>query len=305
MTAISGELSGEKSIGTLYNLGPGLQFTRQSNVPVAPTFSNPSDSYNMLAFVIDTGGNPSDTLFAIAISSDDFATTNFIQADDTIGATPVYQTYTDWGGVTGENVVGLSPTTTYKIKVKAVQTKYTETEYSLASSATTTGPTLSFDIDVAATDSETAAPYTLSFGSLSSGSVTTATDKVWVDLESNAAGGSFVYLYGAGTGLFSTSTNHTIASLTGNLAVQTEGYGIQASSVTQSSGGPLAAVSPYNGTSENVGIIDTTTRTILNSSTSPITAGRASFLLKAIASNLTPAASDYTETVTVVASATF
>ena len=305
MTGITGEISGDKGIGATYNLGPGLQFARQSNVPAVPTFTNPSNHYNKLKFVLDAGGNPSDTLFAIAISTDDFVTTNFVQADGTIGASAVYQTYADWGSATGEWVIGLAPSTTYKIKVKAVQTKYTETEYSVAASASTTAPSLSFDIDIASTDTETAAPYTVAFGTLSTGSVTTATNKVWLDLESNAEGGGFVYVYGSGTGLTSVSAGHTIPSVTANLAVTSEGYGMRVDSVTQSAGGPLTAVSPYNGVSENVGLIDTTTRTILNSSSVPITAGRGAFLLKAITDTLTPAASDYTETLTVVASATF
>lgn len=306
LTGISGEISGQKGVGSLYNLGPGLQFTRQSNVPGAPSFTNPNNHYNKLKYVIDTGGNPSDTLFVIAISTDNFVTTNYIQANGTIGASPVYQTYADWGSGTGEYVIGLSPSTTYKIKVAAVQTKYTETEYSAETSASTTAPSLSFDIDIAPTDTETAGPYAVAFGNLAVGSVTTAPDKVWLDLDSNAEGGGFVYIYGSGTGLHSIAANHTISSLTtANLAGETEGYGIRKESTTQSAGGPLTAVNPYNGTSENVGIVDTTTRTILNSSSVPITAGRASFLLKAITSTMTPAASDYREVLTVVASATF
>lgn len=95
MTGMAGEVNGAKMESSNYALGPGLQFARQSNVPAAPTFSNPDNSYNKLLFVIDNGGNPSDTLFAIAISTDSFVTTNFIQADGTIGATEVYQTYAD------------------------------------------------------------------------------------------------------------------------------------------------------------------------------------------------------------------
>ena len=305
MTGISGEISVQKGIGTLYNLGPGLQYTRQSNVPSAPTFSNPSNHYNKLKFVLDTGGNPTDTLFVIAISTDDFATTSYVQANGTIGASAVYQTYADWGGASGEFVTGLAPSTTYKIKVAAVQTKYTETEYSATSTASTTAPSLSFDIDVSASDSETSAPYTVAFGTLATGSVTTATDKVWLDLASNAEGGGFVYVYGAGTGLTSIAAGHTIPSVTANLAVTSEGYGMRVDYVTQSAGGPLVAVSPYDGSAENVGVIDTTSRTVLSSSSAPITAGRGSFLLKASTDTMTPAASDYTETLTVVASATF
>lgn len=305
LSGIAGEVSGDQGSGTTYNLGPGLQFTRQSNVPAAPTFSNPNNFYNKLQFIIDTGGNPSDTVFAIAISTDDFVTTNFIQADGTIGATAVYQTYTDWGGGSGEYVVGLASSTTYKIKVKAVHTKYTETEYSVAATAATTAPSLAFDIDVSATDSESGPPYTVAFGSLAIGSVTTAPDKVWFDITTNAVGGGFIYVYGQGSGLTSAESGYTIPSATANLAVASEGYGTRVDSLTQSSGGPLAAVSPYTGTLDSVGVLDSTSRTILNTSSQPITNGRASFLVKAKASSLSPSASDYTDVLTVVASATF
>lgn len=306
MSGIAGEISGQEGVGSVYNLGPGLQFTRQSNVPIAPTFTNTGNWYNKLEFVLDGTSNPTDTLYVIAISTDNFTTTNYVQANGTIGATPVYQNRVDWGGDDGEFVTGLEPSKTYKIKVAAVQTKYTESAYSEAASAATLAPSLSFDIDVAAADIETAAPYTVSFGPLAIGSVTTAEKKIWFDLASNAEGGSFVYMYGANNGLKSLAADHTIAALTSlNLAGETEGYGMRVESVTQSAGGPLAAVSPFAGTLENVGAISTTTQSVLNSSSQPITAGRAAFVLKAITSTMTPAASDYTDVVTAVASATF
>ncbi len=305
LSAVAGEISGAQGIGATYNLGPGLQFTRQSNVPAAPTFSNPDNYYNRLQFILDSGGNPSDTLFAIAISADDFVTTNFIQTDGTIGATVAYQTYADWGGGSGEYVIGLERNTTYKIKVKAVQTKYTETEYSVAATAATTAASLSFDIDVSASDTETGPPYAVSFGPLAIGGVTTATDKVWFDLSTNGDGGGFVYVYTQSAGLTSAEAPYTITSATANLASANEGYGTRVESVTQTSGGPLAAVSPYDGTLENVGILNTTSRNLLNSTAQPITNGRASFVLKAKASTLTPSASDYTSILTAVASATF
>jgi hypothetical protein len=305
VVGISGEVSGQKGVGTTYNLGEGLIFTQQSNVPAVPTFTNVSSNYNKLKFVIDNGSNPTDTLFAIAISTDDFTTTNYIQSDDTIGASAVYQTYTNWGGATGEYVTGLAVNTTYKIKVKAIQTKYTETEFSVAASATTSSPTLTYDLDIAPTDSESAPPYIVAFGSLGVGSVTTASDKVWVDLDTNAEGGAFVYVYSSGTGLTSTEGSYTITSATADLSSVDEGYGAQVASVTQSSGGPLVAVSPYNSSSQNVGILNTTSRNIFTSSGAPITAGRGSVYLKAKASITTPAASDYADTITMIASSTF
>lgn len=301
----AGEVSGAKTLGTTYDLGPGLQFARQSNVPAAPTFTNPASHYNKLKYVIDTGGNPSDTLFAIAISTDDFVSTNYIQANGTISSSAVYQSYADWGGASGEFVIGLTPSTTYKIKVKAVQTKYTETEFGSTASSATVAPTISYDLDVASTDTESSSPYVVTFGQLAIGSVTTAVDKVWVDLDTNAEGGAFVYVYSAGSGLTSSETGYTLTSASANLASVNEGYGMRVNSVTQSSGGPLAAVSPYDGASENVGEISTTTRNVFTSSNAPIVGGRGSLQLKAKASTTTPSASDYADTLTVIASSSF
>ncbi len=297
--------STDKSIGTTYNLGPGLIFTQQANVPVAATFENPSSFYNKLKFTLDDSQNPTDTLYAIAISTDDFVTTNYIQADNTIGSSAVYQTYSTWGGGSGAYVVGLTPSTTYKIKVRAVHTKFTETEFSSSSTAATVGATLSYDIDVASSDSESASPYIVAFGTLATGSVTTATDLVWIDLDTNAENGAFVYVYNSSGGLFSANANSTITSATANLSAVPSGYGLQVASVGESSGGPLAAVSPYNGASENVGIVDTTSRNIFTSSSVPITAGRGSVYVKAKATGTTPAASDYADTITMIASASF
>lgn len=305
ISGISGEVSGNELTSTAYDLGPGLTFARQSNVPGAPTFGNPDNYYNRLQFILENTSNPSDTLYVIAISSDDFATTSYIQSDGTVGATAVYQTYADWGGASGEFVTGLSSNTTYKIKVKAVQTKYTETEFSSTSTAATTNPSLSYDIDIASSDSESGPPYTIAVGQLSPGSVTTATNKIWVDLDTNSESGAFVYIYSSGTGLTSTNASYTLTSATANLASVDEGYGLRVESVTQSSGGPLAAVSPYNGASDNVGIVSTTSRNILTSSGNRISSGRSAILVKAKASGLTPASSDYTDTITLIASATF
>ena len=305
INGIVGETSGASNLGTTYDLGPGLEFTQQSNTPAAPTFTNPSNYYNKLKFVLDTGSNPSDTIFAIAISTDNFVTTNYIQADNTIGSSAVYQTYTTWGGAGGAYVIGLSSSTTYKIKVKAVQTKYTETGFSTTASAATVAPTLSYDVDVSATDTETGSPYQVDFGTLNIGSVTTATKKVWVDLDTNAEQGAFVYVYSNNSGLTSASAAHTITSSSGDLTSASEGFGLRVDTVTQSAGGPLAAVSPYNNSSENVGILDTSTRTIFNTSGATITGGRGSVWVKAKASSTTPTAGDYTSTITMIASASF
>jgi hypothetical protein len=305
VVGIAGELSGTPQTGATYDFGPGMIFAQQTNTPAVPTFTNPASYYNKLHFVLDDGDNPADTLFALAISDDSFVTTNYVQADNTVGPTAVYQTYAGWGSGSGEDVIGLSPNTTYQLKVRAIQTKYTESAWSVAASAATVGITLTYDLDVAATDTETAAPYTLAMGSLLPATVTTASQKIWVDLDTNAAAGAFVYAYNSSAGLSSAGVSYTIPSATANLASASEGFGVRVDTLTQSSGGPLAAVAPYDSAADNVGVLDTTTRTILNSSSVPITGGRASLLVKAKASTLTPTAGDYTAILTMIASATF
>ena len=48
MTGVSGETVGDNGVGNTDNLGPGLEFTQQSNVPGAPTFTNSNNYYNKL-----------------------------------------------------------------------------------------------------------------------------------------------------------------------------------------------------------------------------------------------------------------
>ena len=62
--------------------------------------------------------------------------------------------------------------------------------------------------------------------------------------------------------------------------------------------------SPYNGSSNVVGIIDTSIRDIFTT-TAPIVGGRASLLLKAKSNAVTPASADYAERITMIASGSF
>jgi hypothetical protein len=116
--------------------------------------------------------------------------------------------------------------------------------------------------------------------------------------------GGKVYVYGSNAGLASTRAGYTISAVTGNLTALTEGFGAQGSSATQSSGGPFALATAYNLASDNVAITDTNIREIFTTS-NPTTGGRGSFLLKAKSSAVTPAANDYVEALTIIASASF
>lgn len=297
-----GEIAGSGS-STNFKMGSGLQYVQMAHTPGAPTLVNTATNYNKLRLTINNGNNPSDTLFAVAISSDNWTTTKYVQNDNTVGNSlglEDYQTYAQWGSGTGEDIIGLDPNLTYRVKVKAKQGLHTEGPYGPEASAATSPLTISFDIDVSPNDQETSAPYAVSLGDVNLGSVTTANDKIWLDFATNADSGGFIYIYSSNSGLKSSTLNHTISSSTTNLATISEGFGIRVNSVTN-----LTAQSPYDGSSDNVGVVDTTVREILGSNNAPVTSGRGSLLVKVKTSNTTPSANDYSDILTLIASSVF
>jgi hypothetical protein len=307
VNGISGEASNTGAASATYQTNSGVNPTMQAHVPAAPTVTNPANYYNKLHIVINNGGNPSDATFAIAISTDSFATTQYIQNDTTIGSAlgvEDYQTYAAWGGASGFDVIGLTANTTYYVKVKAEHGDFTESAYSPVASAATVSPSLTFDIDVSNTDTETSPPYATNFGSLLAGTVTDSPQRIWIDLETNGASGGTVFIASANAGLKSLLTTYTISALSGDLTSLNEGFGAQNVSASQSTGGPLTAQSPYTGASNNVGVTDTSLRQFYVSA-NPITAGRGSLVLKAKSKADTPAAADYTDTLTLIAAASF
>lgn len=304
LNATTGQPTSGQNTSTNYTVRSGNNQSQQAYVPVAPSFTNPSNYYNKLLFTVNPSASPSDTKFTIAISTDNFTTTNYVQLDDTIGSTKVYQTYSAWGGAGGQLVIGLSPSTTYQIKANAIQGNFTETEYGPSASAATVAPSISFEIDVSAIDTTSSPPYAVTLPTLLPASVITSNQKIWISLTTNAASGAGVYIRSTNAGLKSTAANYTIASASADLAVAASGYGAEGSSATQGSGGPLTLTSPYNGAGQNVGILDATLRQLFSSS-SPVTSGRGSIQLKAKAATSTPAAGDYADTLVLTTAGTF
>jgi hypothetical protein len=305
INGIAGDVTGSNA-STNYKIGAGETYAKQANVPLV-TISNGASWYNKLLVVIDAQNNPSDAVFAVAISTDNFTTTQYVKSDFTVTSSlsfADYQTYAAWGSGSGQLVRGLDPNTTYTVKAKAFRGKFTESGYGPTTSAATVNPQLSFDIDVSATDTSTSPPYQISFGSLPVSTVTDSPTRVWVSLDTNGESGGKVYLNGLNSGLKSLASAYTIAAQTGDLGVLTEGFGAQGVSATQGAGGPFTLTSPYNGAAANVGVTDALIREIFSAS-APLTAGRGSFILKAKTKPLTPASGDYTETLTVIASASF
>ncbi len=307
MEGLAGEVASDRQSSTNFAANSGLEFVQMAHTPGASTFTNDSNWYDKLKIIISQSNNPSDTLYAIAISTDNFSTTRYVQSDSTIGnnlGIEDFLSYAAWGGASGSFIIGLDPGTTYYVKVKARQGNFTEGPYGPVVNASTVNPSISVDIDVAASDTETAAPYSLDFGDLSIGSVSTTANKIWIDFETNAYGGGAVYVKGQNTGLTSATASYTITSATADLSAVQTGFGLRSMSVAQTSGGPLGMTAPYNGSSDNVGILDTSYRELYSSS-APIVGGRGSAVLKARVSSVVPSADDYTDVLTMIAAANF
>ncbi|MEI6690372.1 MAG: hypothetical protein WCL07_01345 [bacterium] len=146
LRAISGSQTADRGFSSNFMLNSGLLFVNQANTPAVPTLTNPASYYDRLKFAIAPESNVSNAQFAIAISTDNFVTASFIQLDHTIGGSESWQTYADWGGVSGSFVRTLHPNTTYQIMVKAKNGAFSESAYSLGAAAATSVPSLSFGI---------------------------------------------------------------------------------------------------------------------------------------------------------------
>lgn len=287
-----GEVSGQSS-STHYSTSAGYVQTEQAPVPPAPTVSNDGGTYyNELNVVINVGSNPSDATYAIAVSSNNFATVSYVQVDGTLNTSQYFQTYANWGSTSGINVVGLAPSTTYEVEVSASNGLFTQSAYGPSASASTVAPSLVFSVS----------PTSQSIGTLTPGSVVTGPTDISYGLTTNANNGATIYVSGQNNGLFSSLQNDTIPAVSGsvNLASQTHGFGLQ--SVSASS--PLASVSPFNGSGNTVGG-ETTTPEPMYTTASPITSGTASADIQAKASTSDPPSADYTEVLTFVAAASF
>lgn len=295
---------GGSGTSTNYKADSGLLPTQNANVPVAANFTNPDTSYNRLKLVINTSNNPSDAKYAIAISSDNFVTTQYVKNDNSIGNSLTlsdYQTYSSWGGVSGIWVTGLVPNTTYKVKIKAMQGKLSETGYGPSAQATTDQPSITFSVTTSLSGSP---PFSVAFNSLAPNTVVDANADPLLGLTTNAMFGGKVYIYDINSGLKSSESSYTINSVTTDLASANMGYGAQVIATNQASGGPITAVSPYDGNAENVGFISNLPQPILTTA-GPVNTGTSTIRLKAKTDITVPAASDYSDTVTFIAAMIF
>jgi hypothetical protein len=187
----------------------------------------------------------------------------------------------------------------------------------------TVSPSLTFDIDIQSScGSESAAPYSVSLGTLTPTAVSTATNHICLDLDTNASGGAVVSVQGSGSvdALESSASGDTIGTAftvgaggVTNLVAGTEGYGLCVSATSVVTGS-ATAVAPYNGVctsngGNRIGGVDSAApQFILTSNASALdgTANNtADILVKAAISAVTLAANDYVDVLTFIATSTF
>lgn len=183
----------------------------------------------------------------------------------------------------------------------------------------TVNSALTFDLDVGTTGAEnTNAPYSVPLGVLSVSDVkvsgaTDSVNRIMADFDTNAGSGVIMTVRNANgsNGLVSTSVPaNNINSADGTMAAGTENYGLCVISVSAGTG-TLSKAAPYNtGTcaaDSNTNDVQalTTTGENMVSSAGPLATGRAQIAVNAAISGITAAATDYTDTLTFIATATF
>lgn len=296
----AGAQAGSAQSSATYGLQSDGKGVMNVAVPPVPTVTNPSSYYDRLKVVVATGGNPTDTKYLIAVSTDGFVTSKYVQTDNSLGSSQAitnYQTYAAWGGASGFTLVGLSPSTTYRVRVNALQGSFTGSAFGPSASAATVAPSLTVSL---ATTLTSTPPFVVGFSNITAGSVATGNADAVIGITTNAVAGGSVYVKDTNVGLYSTRANTTIGSNSADLAAASTGYGAQVIASSQTSGGPIVSQSPFNGASDNVGSLLTAYQPLFTSS-APVTTGSATMRLKVKAATLTPSAADYTDIITLVA----
>lgn len=130
------------SYGTEYN------FYTAAIVPSAPTLGNPQQT--SIDVTVNANGNNATTTYSIRVNG-----SQYVQANGTLGASPVYQTAANWGTKT---ITGLTAGTTYTVDVAAQNTD--------ASLTTAYGSSASIDTLAATAPSLTLTASSLAFGNV-------------------------------------------------------------------------------------------------------------------------------------------
>lgn len=295
--------------------------------------------YNRAKLEINAQGAPTDTRYAIQISTaSDFssnvfyvdATTRFLKANLTIND---FIPKCEWEGTTSSgicgspnttwqrhNILGLQHTTTYYVRLSAqkgtpTDANFTQTDWSPSVSASTTDPEITVNVDIAAdTVTGSAVPYIVDFGQIATDVVNTATDMIVFKVSSNATSGVDTVIKGLNGGLKHTTLADIMTSVDADLTVASSGFGLRndstgnAQNYTSTLGNITISTTPsdfsISGGAHRVGGVGTSFVKLFTSNDLPLDGGVAPFLLKAKpAGSISPG--NYSETFTFVVFGTF
>lgn len=267
--------------------------------------------YNKARFEISTSSNPTDTLYTVLISEDNFASdiryidgATYRAESNSTHTLADYKTKSDWETETF-NIQGLQASTQYYIKLDALHGDFTESEFSPVADATTGAGSVFFDIDIAPNTgytTDSSSPYNISFTSgeelIGGAAAITAGNRIWLDAQSNSEGGFAIVVKGINGGLKSPTTSQTITSANANLDAVLSGFGLQSEYIDYDDSNPLlgsiSATSDYSGSINTVGIISTTANKVYDAN-GPIAQGRMALKVVAKPGTDKTAATDYQE----------
>jgi hypothetical protein len=300
-----GQSSGITSSTANDAVQPGQAPTQQANVPLITVDNGSANYYNKLHFVINTQNNPSDTTYLVSVSTDNFVSSVlYVQPDGTLSGTLTttdYQTYATFGSASGSYFIGLNPSTTYYVKVKAQQGKFSDSAYSPVVTQATASQSITFALT---TSTQSVGPYSIALGTLTPGTIATSSATINTSFSTNGANGGSVYIKSQNGGLLTPTYGKTIASTSVDLNTASDGYGAQNTTIGQASGGPYSVAGTYGVSGTLVGGISMISQT-LYSATAPIGTGTGSLVLKAKAASTDVAASNYQDTITLTAAGNF
>ena len=257
--------------------------------------------------------NPEDTLYMVQISEDNFVSD--IKCIDgstfrpkTLSSCDIndFRTEAQWE-TEDFNVQGLAPSTQYYIRASALHGDFTQSDFSSSQNATTTAGSITFDIDIATSSgitTESSPPYSIAFTGayelIGGSSAITAPNLIWLDIESNSTGGVAILQHGKNGGLTSATTTQTITSATANLDTTDDGFGLQNFYIDYDDSSPyygdLTATTNYSGSTNSVGIVNTTNSKIYDGD-GPIVSGRTGIKILAKPGTDKTSATDYTENI--------
>lgn len=316
MPFIGDDLNNEKLNSDSYQMGTGITEVLNANVPLVKCFETDTDyykgsgvmtecehsaistgevgeplgmvrlcgeggCYDRARIEIDSQNNPTDTLYAIQITTtSDWTYYGYVDGNTRTIISPSslsiddFLTKSAWENVSDVyNILGLTPGTEYYVRISALQGDFTQSAFGPAKSAITAYPTVRFAVNVGSSYSEDSSPiHTINFDYLSSASVETADKLIWLSCGTNALNGISGLVVGENDGLYSSESLYTISSdFYRTDLTNTEGFGIVGSDYEEALLGPTSVESDYaeNGFYAG-GIVSTGGRTVFTSSGNPL-----------------------------------